>query len=257
MILPILIIISCVSITLLGYMWYEAHRNTIHHLELEMDQFPYSFDGLSIFFISDIHTRTINKKLLEQIRTSVDLVIIGGDLMESGVPLKRVKKNIDQLTQLAPTYFVWGNNDYETDFRQLDVLLRENGIQILDNTCAKFETADAVLYLIGVDDPTLERDRLDLALQDVDGKGYRILASHNPIIAEKVDEHHQIGIVLSGHTHGGQIRLFKWGLTERGGLKDNGNTKVFVSNGYGYTKLPFRLCAPSEAHVITFKSKAE
>ncbi|WLD91855.1 metallophosphoesterase [Alkalihalobacillus sp. AL-G] len=245
------------GVSLIVYMWYEAHRNTLHEHELDLVQFPESFDGLRVFFISDIHTRSIDMELLNQIQQPVDIVIIGGDLMEKGVSFERVGKNLERLTQIAPTYFVWGNNDYEVDYRRLDVLLREKGVHILDNTCAKFETDEDVLYLMGVDDPTLDKDRLDLALQDVDEKGYKLLASHNPLIAEKIEQDHQIGIVLSGHTHGGQIRFFKWGVAERGGLKDTGLTKVFVSNGYGYTKLPFRLCAPSEAHIFTFTSKTD
>ncbi len=255
----ILALLVASGLILLAYMWREAHQNVVRTHELYLDNFPESFNGLKVFFISDIHTREIEDKLLEQINDSIDLVIIGGDLMEKGVPFERVSRNLDQLSKIAPNYFVWGNNDYEGDFRKLDVLLKEKGVIILDNTCARFEAGAETITLIGTDDPTMERDQLELALVDADERetSYKILASHNPSIVGKILKEHEIGFVMCGHTHGGQIRLFKWGIAERGGFKDHWQTKVFISNGYGYTKLPLRLCAPAETHVLTFYRKSK
>ncbi|WP_349410803.1 metallophosphoesterase [Pseudalkalibacillus sp. SCS-8] len=250
-----IIVVVLSAITMFLYMWFEAHRNVVKKQDIYLDRFPESFNGLKVFFISDIHTRQIDNRLLDQVDEEVDLVIIGGDLIEKGVPFDRVSENLNQLSKLAPIYFVWGNNDYEVDFRKLDVLLREKGVSILDNTCARFDTEEDRLYLLGVDDPTMDRDRLDLALQDVDEDGYKILVSHNPAIIHKIKKEDDIGFVLSGHTHGGQIRFFKWGIAARGGLFDKGVTKLFISNGYGYTALPLRLCAPSEAHIFSFHRK--
>jgi predicted MPP superfamily phosphohydrolase len=179
-------------------------------------------------------------------------VIIGGDLAEKGVPFTRVEENIKKLTAIAPTYFVWGNNDYETDFRKLDTLLRESGVTVLDNTAAGLENDGDTLVLLGVDDFGLERDRIDLALKDAP-EGYRLLLSHNPGIREKLQPEMEIPFILSGHTHGGQIRLFGWGPREKGGLKQYPGFLVFISNGYGTTTIPFRLGAPAETHFITLK----
>ncbi|WP_408006556.1 metallophosphoesterase [Pseudalkalibacillus sp. A8] len=255
----ILVLLVGLGLILLAYMWHEAHRIVVKTHKLYLDDFPESFNGLKVFFISDIHTREIDDKLLEQIDDSIDLVIIGGDLMERGVPFERVSRNLDQLSKIAPNYFVWGNNDYEADFRKLDVLLREKGVMVLDNTCTRFEAGEETLTLLGTDDPTMERDQLELAVADADERetSFKILASHNPSIVEKIQKKHEIGLVMSGHTHGGQIRLFKWGIAERGGFKEHGHTKVFISNGFGYTKLPLRLCAPAETHVLTLFRKSK
>ena len=61
----------------------------------------------------------ISDKLIEGARDKADLVIIGGDIRERGVPIERVEKNILKLKELGPLYFVWGNNDYEGDFHEL------------------------------------------------------------------------------------------------------------------------------------------
>ncbi|MCF6137604.1 metallophosphoesterase [Pseudalkalibacillus berkeleyi] len=243
-------ILSC-GFLLVLHMWLEAHRISVEKKDIHLEHFPESFNGLKVFFISDIHTRTLDEQLIDKIDEHIDLVIIGGDLVERKVLFDRVSKNIDVLNKLAPIYFVWGNNDYEVDYRKLDVLLRDKGVTVLDNTCAQLEKDGESLLLLGVDDATLDRDSLPLTLQDANQTGFRILISHNPIITNQIEENHDIGLVLAGHTHGGQIRFFKWGIAEQGGLKSCDYTKLFISNGYGYTQLPLRLCAPAQTHILT------
>ena len=68
-----------------------------------------------MFFISDIHRRIVSESIIEEVSGKVDVVIIGGDLLEKGVPMERVKENIKKLKKLGPILFVWGNNDYEVD----------------------------------------------------------------------------------------------------------------------------------------------
>jgi uncharacterized protein len=242
------------SIFLFIYMLVEAHRNRVCELELTFPNFPESFGHVTIFFISDIHRRKISKRLIKKINKKPDLVIIGGDLTEKGVPFSRVSKNVALLTSLAPTYFVWGNNDYEVDFHQLDALLQEHGVKILDNTATYFESEQGEkIVLLGVDDLKEKRDRLDLALFDAGKGGFKILVCHNPKIIHKIKKEDEISLVLSGHTHGGQIRFFKFGLYEKGKLYHLPNTVLLISNGFGTTRLPLRLCAPSETHLITIK----
>lgn len=147
--MQIIIIGILITSGILLYMWYEAHRNSIKHTEIKLEGFPKSFNGLKLFFISDIHKRIISQKITARLQISdVDLIIIGGDIMEKGVPFDRVENNIKKLVKIAPVYFVWGNNDYESDYRRLDVLLRENNVKILDNTAVCFETEKETCLLI-------------------------------------------------------------------------------------------------------------
>lgn len=236
-------------------MWWEAHRNTLNKINLHLRGLPDSFSGTKVFFISDIHKRLISQALLAEVKElQPDLVIIGGDICERGVSLSKIKSNIQLLVEIGPTYFVWGNNDYEVDYRKLDILLRDNHVNVLDNTATSFETESDTLVLIGVDDTSIGRARLDLAIKDA-AKGFRILVSHNPDIIDQVEPQHNIQLILSGHTHGGQIRLFGWGLREKGGLKNRKGIPIFISNGYGTTTLPLRLGAPSETNLFTLKNK--
>ncbi|OLO42896.1 metallophosphoesterase [Alkalihalophilus pseudofirmus] len=252
-----MILISSIAILfgvfLLIHMYKEAYGNHVIEADITFPDFPRSFDGMRIFFISDLHFRVVDETIIQQVLGKVDIVIVGGDIMEKKVSFSNVEKNITQLQQLGPVYFVWGNNDYEGDFRRLDAVLLEKGVQILDNTAITYENGGEKLILLGVDDVGCERDRLELAIQDSE-QGFRILISHNPSIVEKLSEEHNISFVLSGHTHGGQIRLFGFGIAERGGLKKCKQTLHLISNGYGTTRFPLRLGAQAETHLITLRS---
>lgn len=240
---------------LLGFMYKEAFANRVLYKELHFADFPKSIGEITIFFISDIHRRKISDKLIQKVSGKVDLVIIGGDIVERGVPLERVKKNLLKLKKIGPLYFVWGNNDYEVDFHELDAMMLDCGVKILDNTAVHFESdTGEIINLIGTDDLGCKRDRLDLALSDSKTDGFNILVSHNPAIIKKIKQEQRIQLVLSGHTHGGQIRLFGIGPYEKGTIKQVGKTTILTSNGYGTTGVPLRLGAKSETHIIKIKN---
>jgi uncharacterized protein len=250
-----LIILFLASFFFLLYMVKEAFANRVIHTELLFSDFPKSFGEVKIFFISDIHRRSVSEKIISQIKGRADLVIIGGDLMEKGVSFEKVKANLAKLKQIGPVFFVWGNNDYEVDYHQLDAILLEKGVKILDNTSVEFESSEGEkLFFLGIDDMNQKRDRFDLALSETEKEGFKILASHNPRITAKILPEHRIHLVLSGHTHGGQIHIFGYSPYEKGKVKKLKQTTVLISNGYGTTLLPLRLGAKSETHLITLKN---
>ncbi|MFC4324143.1 metallophosphoesterase [Litchfieldia salsa] len=250
------IILFLLCIGILVYMIIEARQNNITRQTLLFKNFPKSFGEITIFFISDIHKRSISEKLIEEVKGSADLVIIGGDLCEKGVPLTKIESNIKLLKSIAPVYFVWGNNDYEINYHELDSLLLSQGVTILDNTAARFESESGdSIAILGIDDIRVGRHRLDLALKDVGEEvPFKILISHNPVIVDEIKPENGIDFIMSGHTHGGQIRIFNIGLYKKGCIEKIGSTTLLTSNGYGTTELPLRLGAPPETHLITIKS---
>ncbi|MGE7759421.1 metallophosphoesterase [Peribacillus sp. NPDC097895] len=248
------LVIILLVVGMVIYMWLTAKQDRLIFQDLFFNDFPEEFGDVRIFFISDLHRRIISDKLIEEARGKADLVIIGGDIRENGVPLARVEKNILKLKELGPIYFVWGNNDYEGDFHELDAALLKHGVKILDNTAVSFESRNGrKIALLGIDDITEERDRLDLALSDCENEAFRILVSHNPLVKEQLTPEHHISLVLSGHTHGGQIRIFGFGPYQIGSIKKEGNCLYMTSNGYGTSAVPLRLEAKPETHLITLK----
>ncbi|WP_019154331.1 metallophosphoesterase [Robertmurraya massiliosenegalensis] len=246
------------GVALITYMYKLAHSDHVLYQEITFPNFPDSLGEVKLFFISDLHRRVISEEIVKEVKGKVDIVIIGGDLLEKRVPIERVERNIKLLTEIGPTYFVWGNNDYEINPRLIDGLLLKYGVKILDNTAVSFESEEGERFvLLGTDDISRERDRLDLALQDSGKGGFKVLISHDPKIQHQLKEEDHISLVLSGHTHGGQIRIFGIGPYEIGKLKRLGETTILVSNGYGTTSLPLRLGASPETHVITLKKGNE
>lgn len=253
--------LGCAAISIvflcLFIMYREAMRVTLLEHTLSFVDFPKSFGKVRIFFISDIHKRIVSRTLIEKVKGRADFVVIGGDLAEKGVALSQIADNIRRLSEVGPVYFVWGNNDYEIEYHELDALLLEQGVKILDNTRVVFESeCGEKLCLLGVDDVGIGRDRLDLALEDCKEKGFRILVSHNPAIVNKMSGQEQISLVLSGHTHGGQIRLFHYKQYAKGGVYEYPSTTLFVSNGYGTTFIPLRFRAPAQTHLLTLQARS-
>jgi uncharacterized protein len=246
------------GVALLIYMAFSAFGNRLVEQEVAFTSFPASFGTIKLFFISDIHRRAVSEKILSQVKGKADIVIIGGDLREKGVPLERVEENLLKLKSIGPVFFVWGNNDYEGNYHALDSLLLGHGVKILDNTSTSFESEQGErIILMGVDDLSLKKDRLDLALMDAPEDGFKVLISHNPGIIKKIRRDHSISFVLSGHTHGGQIRLFGLGKYKKGGIERLGDTVLLTSNGYGTTLVPLRLGAHAECHLISIKQGSE
>jgi uncharacterized protein len=252
-ILIVLLLIGGAGLIL--FMVTEAFQNHVVLHDMPFEDFPESFGEVRVFFISDVHKRIISDVIINQVKGKTDIVIIGGDLTEKRVPFERVKQNLQKLKQLGPVYFVWGNNDYETDYRKLDAVLLDFGVKVLDNTAATFESKTGEkLSLLGVDDLNQERDRLDLALLDAADDSFKILACHYPEITNKILPEHDIRLVLSGHTHGGQIHILGYSPYERGKVEKLKNTTLLISNGYGTTGVPLRLGAPPQCHLITIKN---
>ncbi|WP_409298034.1 metallophosphoesterase [Peribacillus sp. SCS-26] len=241
---------------MLIYMRKLAFLDQVLEHTIYLEGFPESFGKLNIFFISDVHRREISDEIINQVKGKADLVVIGGDLAEGGVPFTRIEKNINKLRILGPVYFVWGNNDYETDYHLLDATLLKYGVKILDNTAALLESESGdKISLLGIDFVDGERDRLDLALQDAAENSFKILLSHTPEVLRQIEPEMDIGLVLSGHTHGGQIRVLGFGRYRKGRIGKKGNTIYLVSNGYGTSLVPLRLGAKPETHLLTVLSK--
>ncbi|WP_374723259.1 metallophosphoesterase [Peribacillus tepidiphilus] len=247
----LLLFFILIVFSILVYMWRIAKSDRIIEHHLQFPSFPESFGKLTIFFISDIHKRVVGEKIIQAAKEKADIVVIGGDLAEKGVPFSRIKENLGRLKEIGPMYFVWGNNDYEIDYHLLDATLLDFGVKILDNTSVTFESYQGdKVCLLGIDYLGANRDNIDLAVMDSAPNSFRILVSHDPSIVRKINPEHSIDLVLSGHTHGGQIRLLGMGPYELGKVTVENGLTLLVSNGYGTTLVPFRLEAKPETHLI-------
>ncbi|AJY78013.1 hypothetical protein VN24_24900 [Paenibacillus beijingensis] len=260
-------------------MVFESYRNRLQEEEISFERLPPAFDGFRIFFISDIHRRKLHPSLIAMVQQAggADLVLIGGDVREKGVPLERVRHNVRRLAAIAPVYMVYGNHDYDDNIKPLQKLLQQESVRTLKNESVFLSRGRERIRLAGVDDPFTERDSLKTALADRRASGvFTLLAAHDPIIADRLNGA-DVDLVLSGHTHGGQMVLPLYGPVIRPGsvrtyckgwfsLENKGGTsalaetttgprpvRLFVSCGYGTSKAPIRLGVPPETHLFTLR----
>ncbi len=237
------------NLAFLLYMFLFAKGRNVRLQQLNMTQKENR--TLTIFFISDIHRRKIDKTLLRRVRRhgEIDLVVIGGDLAEKGVPLNRIQKNVSKLSSLGPACFIWGNNDREVGETHLREILSSSNVKILDNEGVAID-GHSDWCICGTDDPSSKNVDVEASIQLSKQFPYTIVATHTPSLVRKVEEYVKPQLMLSGHTHGGQIRFGKFGLHEVGRFCDLGGRANLISNGYGTSLLPLRFGAAPECHVI-------
>lgn len=235
-----------------SYMFIIAKRRNIVFHEMAING-KGKKNELSIFFISDIHRRTIDDKLLVKLQTrKFDCVIVGGDLAEKGVPPRRIEQNIKALSQLGPLFFVWGNNDREVGEQLIRNILERHGCIILENRAVSIP-GHPNWMICGTDDPSSRKVDIDSTLRYIDRRKHSILVTHTPSVFKKVEQQYKPCLMLAGHTHGGQIRFGKFGIQEKGKFWMEEERAKLISNGYGTSTVPFRLGANPECHVIQIK----
>lgn len=257
------------SLTFLGtYVLIEPYLLTVTRTSIKNPDIPPEFDGVSIAFLSDIHhgpffSRERVAQVVEQTNTlGADIIIMGGDYVHREP--KFIKPVFEELSRLrAPlgVYAVLGNHDHWEGAHMTRKAMDEAGIRLIDNQAFWLYRGDARIRLGGVGDLWEDVQYVTKTTQDASKEDFVVLASHNPDYANELPAG-QIDLMLSGHTHGGQVTLFglwaplvpsRHGQRFRTGLKDINGTKLIVSNGVGTITPPVRFFARPEINLITLK----
>ncbi|WP_246363715.1 metallophosphoesterase [Halobacillus locisalis] len=234
-------------------MFFKSQHDHVRTHVVQDSHFP-STIPLTLFFISDIHNRIIKEGTLSQVK-EVDLIIIGGDLVDKRTSLEKLRTNLDKLRHFqVPIYFVPGNNDHELKESELLEVLTEFSIQVLSNEDDVFEHKDGSPLMLSGMDPYFLRPRHTMA-QIHHSDCFQILCVHDPFVYERMNKKDQkrFHLVLSGHTHGGQIRFLGFGPYKRGGFRTYASRHLLVSEGYGTSVWPLRLGTTAECHILTIR----
>lgn len=228
-------------------------------------------ETVKIVFFSDTHFgRIYDPSHVEQLVGKIngnepDLVIFGGDFFDvywqdkDMLDLSYLSGELQKLKAKYGKYAVWGNRDRGGGaIRIYEQFMEDSGFTILKNNSVLLKEAD--IRLTGLDDVLLGAPDYDVAAAlDTQDEGYfHIAVIHEPDAAELLDAQ-SVDLVLSGHTHGGQIRLpvlTKKLLPPEGrkyikGEYQVGELRLIVSSGVGMTKLPLRFLDPPEIRVVT------
>ncbi|MGA1822122.1 MAG: metallophosphoesterase [Thermoplasmatota archaeon] len=217
-----------------------------------------------IGFFSDLHLGLlIGRRRLGRVidalkRSGPDIIVIGGDLFdtEPGNIIDMLPR-LSEFGEIAPAYAVNGNHEYFNDLDACDKAIREAGIRLLRNEKARDRRTG--LEIFGVDDPA-GYQQYGEEMADIDRvmgnhvKPASIMISHQPIDFPRISGK-GAGLMLSGHTHGGQIEPF--GIFTRlifrdgdRGLRTRGDSHLFVSTGAGTWGPPMRVGTSPEIVII-------
>lgn len=235
-----------VVIAFLLYMWKVAFENNVLHHQLILKG---KRENIRLFFISDTHLRKISRHMIEQLEGSFDAVIIGGDFADSRTPISRIHENLDLLTSLGPTFFVWGNNDREVGEEQLRRILQDHGVTIIANDAILLPQENR-FWLSAIEDTSTMKYSFDAAFEKIDEQDLVVFISHNPGVFARIRAKFRADLMIGGHLHGGQIRLGPYGVHPNGSYREREGVMTLVSNGYGTTLLPLRFGAKPQCHII-------
>ena len=273
------------SLGLLGGWGYVGSRQTqLSKIPIWFPDLPIEWDGLKIAQITDIHAGPLVPP--ELIRQGVeliqserpDLIVLTGDFVHGetkflwttvgGFKSEHFEDCLRELSVLSAPLGVWavlGNHDHWSGPEVLKSIignLASLGVRTLRNETVNFQRNGQHLSLIGVDDYWEGPADLSQAMKGIPQKSYRILLSHNPDINEDVEAQGLgINLIISGHTHGGQISLpfigppYPTPFNRRylSGLVRDGQRQTWISRGLGVFLLPVRLGCPSDVSVLTLR----
>ncbi len=256
--------------------WIEVTERDIHLRGLAP-----AFNGMRIAQLSDIHLDEFTepfflRKAIRQIdELQPDAVFLTGDFISDGPRSRGFAAgaawhcaNILSELKCRELYAVLGNHDVSVGRRRVSAALTANGITVLHNACLPLERSGGRFWLAGVDDPLLGHPDLDLAIppsiRNLPNEPV-VLLCHAPDYADHLRSHpagQATGLMLSGHTHGGQVRLPFLGplaLPELGRKYVQGwyrleSLQLCVNRGIGTVGLPFRIDCPPEISLIRLQA---
>ncbi len=254
----------------------NQNRCEITRLDVKVKSLPEIFENLTITQISDLHSgRFVNH---EHIKRSVkmvnelnsDMVMITGDFIEQFCYREEyIKPCMQELASVQPregVFAVLGNHDHKTDPEKITEELQRVGICVLRNENKRLRRGSSAIQILGVDDLVMEKDDMEKTLDGVNQHEIKILMSHSPDIAEN-HKLRGIDLILSGHTHGGQIYFPLFGAPHTrfasaygqkyiSGLVQYNDIQIYVNRGIGAAFPAARFMCKPEITVFTLKGGA-
>lgn len=276
--------ILIVLISLMIYLYIQNNFITINTYRISVPRLQSKMQGKKMVFFSDTHFKDRNShylydQLLEKINLlKPEIILFGGDIVHasaSEIAVEHAKDFFFQVSKIAPTYVIFGNHDIRNE-RANDIYtqLKIAGVNFLNNeaTWISFGELGIGFWLMGLKEYETALDKkvdiLDKIKLPKDSKNEpKILLAHYPQYFEKylLNDYTRPDLVLSGHTHGGQMILpYIGGLFAPGqgsnpfydyGLFKSENypsSRLILTRGIGNSSFPFRINNRPELVVIEF-----
>ena len=240
----------------------------ITETDIWLNRLSPAHDGLKIAQLTDVHHSLFTP--LGEIQRAVhianhlrpDLVALTGDYVTlSPAYIWPVARALGKLRARLGVFAILGNHDFRVDPEEITRALRAQRIRVLRNAHCALRAGSARLWVVGVDDLWWEAADIHAALRSVPARDPKILLCHNPLGIHMAAAH-GIDLMLSGHTHGGQVRLpmvgSVYGRSKLGerfveGWNRLDGTQIYVSRGIGKVLVPLRFGCPAEVTLLRLR----
>jgi predicted MPP superfamily phosphohydrolase len=247
----------------------KQYEPVVEHVCVPIANLPQALHGLTIAQLSDfhigphVHAESVRRAAQMTMALHPDLIALTGDFVHRSADYAAACADALSILR-APlgVHVVLGNHDYWQKPRVVEAQLRRVGLSPMHNAARRLEYNGAAFYLLGVDDVRHHHADLDQALQGVPHDAPKILLVHEPDFADFA-QHANIALQLSGHTHGGQIRLPRigalllpsWGHKYPIGLNRTANGLwVYTTRGIGVAMPPLRVNCPAEITLLALEA---
>ena len=244
----------------------------ITRTDIWLDRLSAAHDGLRVVQLTDIHHSLFTP--LEYVQRAVkmtnlmhpNVVALTGDYVTlSPAYIWPVAQMLGKLRARLGVFAVLGNHDFKVDADEITRALEAQSIRVLRNAHYPLRARGATLWLIGVDDLGWGADDMAAALHSVPAHDPKILLCHNPMGIHRAATY-GIDLVISGHTHGGQVRLpvvgsvrgkSRLGRRFVDGWNRLNGTQIYVSRGIGRSVVPLRLNCPPEIACLRLRQRLQ
>ena len=250
-----------------GSLW-EAFDYEVTETDVFLRGLPAGFEGFRVAQLTDVHHSRLVP--LEEVRRVVELansarpdaIVLTGDYTTARRRyIEPCAEALGNLRAPAGVWAVLGNHDHYTDAELTTRALRRRGVEVLSNANTTWRRGAETLQLAGVDDWGWGKADWERALKGLDLARPSLLLSHEPAVFD-MPQTKGLSLVVSGHTHGGQICLPFVGAPARfleefrylRGLYERDGAQLYVSRGTGMIGLPVRLGARPEVVVLTLRN---
>lgn len=243
----------------------EANSLSIERVKIILPRLPKKLDGFRVLHLSDTHhspftdLKHISRAVAVANQLEPDLVALTGDYVSHETKyIAPVAKVLGELRAKHGVFACLGNHDHWTDAEAMTRQLEKNKIRVLVNEGFRFEANGATFWLAGVDDHMVGKTDLPAALKGSFPDEFKLLLAHNPVIFRRAVRA-RVDLTLSGHTHGGQIRvrdneqrLIRGRKTA--GLHQKNDSQIYITRGIGTVVLPVRFQCPPEISFLELRS---
>ena len=261
-------------------LFVEPRNVIVNRVDVHLRRLPPEFEGFTIAQLSDFHyderfsAATIHSAVEIANKLQPNLTVLTGDFVTEPVLAHRRHLNLREaadaagpcgalLNKLKADFGVMsviGNHDGNTDPVRVKELLRDQGLPVMYDEAKPIERAGKRIWIAGLDDNPDETD-LRPALKGIPEGELVIVLVHEPDVADLISKY-PVDLQLSGHSHGGQVRLPLIGpayLPRLGrkypqGLRRVGPLTLYTNVGIGTMGLPIRLNCPPEVTLLTLRA---